>query len=329
MRTHCGDRAGLASDRTTTGAAEPGADRNVVDVGLDDGVVRRLAVVDQADDASGAAVQVGSTDPAERRSEYEHLTPLHARFAALPHGHGDRGRLRAELIAGYLPVARNIARRYGNRGENVDDVVQVASVGLVLAVDRFHPEFGSDFLSFAVPTINGEVLRHFRDRAHAIRVPRRLRSLQARIYQAAAELEQRNRRSARPSEIADWLGVDLEVVIEGLAAQGAGQPASLDAPAREMEGWGGRLRFGSALGLHEGEFDLIEYREALAPLLAVLPERERRILVLRFFDELTQAEIGAQVGISQMHVSRLLTRTLGWLRRQLTADGPMAAAVAG
>jgi len=310
MRIRCGDHTGF-------------------DAGLDVGVVRRLVVVEQADDASGAGVQVGPADQVKRRAEYEHLAPLHARFAVLPHGHADRERLRAELIAGYLPVARNIARKYGNRGENVDDVEQVASVGLVLAVDRFHPEFGSDFLSFAVPTINGEVLRHFRDRAHAIRVPRRLRSLQARIYKAAAELEQRNRRSARPSEIAEWLGVDLEVVIEGLAARGAGRPDSLDEPAREAEGWGGRLRFGSALGLHEGEFDLIEYREALAPLLAALPERERRILVLRFFDELTQAEIGVQVGVSQMHVSRMLTRTLGWLRRQLTADGPMVSAIAG
>ncbi|MDT0351649.1 sigma-70 family RNA polymerase sigma factor [Pseudonocardia charpentierae] len=240
----------------------------------------------------------------------------------------DRERLRAELIAGYLPVARNIARRFRNRGENPDDIEQVASVGLVLAVDRFHPGLGFDFLSFAVPTISGEVQRHFRDRAHAIRVPRRLRALQARIYQAGAELEQRNRRSARPSEIAELLGVDLEVVIEGLAAQGVGRPGSLDEPDRDAEGWSGRLRFGSALGLHEGEFDLVEYRQALAPLLAALSERERRILVLRFFDGLTQSEIGAQVGISQMHVSRMLTRTLGWLRRQLMADAPVDSAAA-
>jgi DNA-directed RNA polymerase sigma subunit (sigma70/sigma32) len=173
-------------------------------------------------------------------------------------------------------VARNIARRFRNRGENPDDIEQVASVGLVLAVDRFHPGLGFDFLSFAVPTITGEVQRHLRDRTNAIRVPRRLRALQAQIYQAGAELEQRNRRSARPSEIAERLGVELEVVIEGLAAQGVGRPGSLDEPDRDAEGSSGRLRFGSALGLHECEFDLIEYRQALAPLLAALSERERR-----------------------------------------------------
>ena len=178
--------------------------------------------------------RVCSTDPPQRWSEYEHLVPLHAQHAALPEGHVDRERLRAELIAGYLPVARNIARRYGNRGESLDDVQQVAAVGLVLAVDRFQPGLGFDFLSFAVPTITGEVLRHFRDRTHAIRIPRRLRTLQAMIYAAAAELEQRNGRSARPSEIAERLGVDLEVVIEALAAQGAGRPGSLDEPAREV-----------------------------------------------------------------------------------------------
>ena len=105
----------------------------------------------------------GSADQTERRSEYEHLVPLHARYAVLPQGQADRERLRAELIAAYLPVARNIARKYGNRGENLDDVEQVVFVGLVLAVDRFEPGRGFDFLSFAVPTISGEVLRHFRD----------------------------------------------------------------------------------------------------------------------------------------------------------------------
>lgn len=239
------------------------------------------------------------TGPTDRRTEYDHLVPLHARYATLPAGHADRERLRGELIAGYLPVARHIARKYGNRGENLDDVEQVAAVGLVLAVDRFDFRRGFDFLSFAVPTITGEVLRHFRDRTNAIRVPRRLRALEARIYEAGAELEQNNGRSARPSEIAERLGEDLEVIIEALATQGAGRPSSLDEPGRDVEGPSGRLRFGSALGLHEGEFDLIEYREALAPLLAALPERDRRILVLRFFDGLTQSQIGERVGISQ------------------------------
>jgi RNA polymerase sigma-B factor len=272
--------------------------------------------------ATRGSGQGGSTGPSDRRTGYEHLAPLHAKHAALPEGHVDREQLRAELIAGYLPVARNIAHKFGYRGECPDDLEQVASVGLVLAVDRFEPGRGVDFLYFAVPTITGEVLRHFRDRTNTIRVPRRLRALQAMIDYTAAELEQRNGRSARPSEIAERLGVDVEFVIEGLAARGAGRPRSLDEPDLSGDGSSDRARFGSALGLHEAEFDLVEHRQTLAPLLAALPERERRILLLRFFDGLTQTQIAAQVGISQMHVSRLLTRTLAGLRRQLMADGP-------
>ena len=177
-----------------------------------------------------------------------------------------------------------------------------------------------------MPTITGEVLRHFRDRTDTIRVPRRLRALQGMIYDAAAELEQHEGRAARPSEIAQRLGVDLEKVIEGLAAKGAGHTYSLDEPNRSPDGPGDRLRFGSALKLHEAKFELIEHRQALGPLLAALPDRERHILALRFFDGLTQSEIGARLGITQMHVSRLLTRTLDRLRRQLSADRPVARA---
>ncbi len=266
-------------------------------------------------------MQAGSAGPATRhRMGYGHLAPLFAQHAALPDGHPDREQLRAELIAGYLPVARHIARKYRYRGENPDDLEQVASIGLVLAVDRFEPGRGVDFLSFAVPTITGEVLRHFRDRTSVIRVPRRLRELQTKIYQAAAELGQHHGRAARPSEIAQRLGVNLEVVLEGLAAQGAGHTRSLDEQASNDDGTGERNRFGAVLAQTEPEFDLIEHRQALTPLLAALPERERRILLLRFFGGLTQTEIAAQVGISQMHVSRLLTATLARLRHHLVAD---------
>ena len=263
------------------------------------------------------------TERPARRDGYEHLGQLFTERAELPDGHPRREWLRQELIAGYLPVAKHIARKYNRRGEQVDDLEQVASVGLVLAVDRFEPGRDTDFLSFAVPTISGEVLRHFRDRAAMIRVPRRLRQLQGQIYDAAAELGQRHGRAPRPSEIARHLEVDVEVVLEGLAAQGAGYTASLDEPARD--GDGGRdstdlTRFAGALGQTEQAFGLVEHRESLAPLLAALPDRERQILVMRFFDGLTQTEIGNHVGISQMHVSRLLSRTLARLRRELAAD---------
>jgi RNA polymerase sigma-B factor len=258
-----------------------------------------------------------------QRNGYEHLTPLFVERAALPDRHPHRERLREELIAGYLPVAHHIARKYGARGQSLDDLEQVASVGLVLAVDRFDPGRDVDFLSFAVPTMTGEVLRYFRDRATTIRLPRRLRQLQGQIYDAAAELAQHHGRAARPSEIAHHLGVDIDVVLDGLAAQGAGYTASLDEPVNDDNAGRdstGLARFAGALGEIEPEFDLVEHRTALAPLLAELPERERQILVMRFFGGMTQTEIGQRIGISQMHVSRLLSRTLSRLRRQLATD---------
>ena len=255
--------------------------------------------------------------PPEQRNAYEHLSVLFAERDGLPDGHPRRRVLRNELISGHLPLARNIARKYSYRGDNPDDLEQVASVGLVLAVDRFDPERGNDFLSFAVPTISGEVLRYFRDRTRTIRTPRRLRALQARIYDAVAELGQRHRRAPRPSEIAEHLGVDVESVVEALAAQGAAYTASLDEPA--ADGDGDRMRFEGVLAHVEEEFDLVEQRESLAPLLAALPERERAILYMRFFGDMTQSRIAEELGISQMHVSRLLSRTLTQLRRQLAS----------
>jgi RNA polymerase sigma-B factor len=270
-------------------------------------------------------METASASRPTQRNDYGHLAPLFSERAGLADGHPRREWLRQELIAGYLPVARHIARKYSSRGEHLDDLEQVASVGLVLAVDRFDPTRDVDFLSFAVPTITGEVLRYFRDRAAMIRLPRRLRQLRGQIYDAAAELAQHCGRAARPSEIARRLGVDVEVVLEALAAQGASHTASLDEPAFNADE--GRdspdhARFAGALGETEPQYDLVEYREALAPLLAELPTRERRILLMRFFGGMTQTEIGQQVGISQMHVSRLLSRTLNRLRKQLVADCP-------
>jgi RNA polymerase sigma-B factor len=285
------------------------------------------AGVPAATGLSGVATVPEQAVPVQRRSAhrngYEHLAPVFAEHAALPEGHPHRERLRGELIAGHLPVARHIARKYGRRGEPPQDVEQVASLGLILAVDRFDPGRDVDFLSFAIPTINGEVLRYFRDRTHTIRLPRRLRELQSRIYDAAAELAQRHGRAARPSEIARHLELDVEIVLSGLAAHGAGRTSSLDEPRWSDDGGSGAgdlTRFAAALGQTEPEFDLVEHRDGLAPLIEALPERERRILLLRFFGGLTQTEIGAQVGLSQMHISRLLARTLTRLRSELAAD---------
>ena len=219
-------------------------------------------------------------------------------------------------------MAQHIARRHGYRGEPADDLEQVATVGADLAVDRFEADRAVDFLSFAVPTITGEVLRHLRDRSTAIRGPRRLRDSRRRST-TPPPCWQRLGRAPRPSEIAAELRIDLEVVLDGLAARAAAHCSSLDEPGEDDEGRpGDRMRLGAALKWTEPRFDLIEQREALVPLLAALPERDRKILALRFFDGLTQTEIGQRVGISQMHVSRLLTRTLATLRAGLAVSEP-------
>ena len=239
-----------------------------------------------------------------RDSDYAHLTPLFAEMAALPPDHPDRAALRGKLVTGYLPVVQHIARRFAGRGEPVDDLEQAGTVGLLNAVDRFEPDRGIDFLSYAVPTITGEVRRHFRDRTWSMRVPRRLKDLQSSINSTVSQLSQELNRAPRPSEIAARLGISPEEVVEGLDAQQAYRSTSL----------------ADTLGTADAELDKVEYRQTLAPLLDELPERERTILVLRFFGNMTQTQIADRVGISQMHVSRLLAQTVAGLRRKLLSD---------
>src|SRR5690242_836306 len=266
------------------------------------------------------AAGLDTADAAASRpgADYAHLAPVFAERAALPDGDPRRTALRDVLITGYLPVARHIARRFVHRGDSVDDIEQVATVGLIGAVDRFEPGRGVDFLSFAVPTITGEVRRHFRDRTRTIRIPRRSTQLQSAVHECTAELTQQLGRSPRPSELAERLGVALDDVIEVLQANLAASPSSLDEPAPDDER-PGRNR-GTSLGEVDPGIGLVEDRAAVVPLLAELPERERRILQLRFFHDMTQTEIAALTGISQMHVSRLLSRTLGTLRRRLARE---------
>jgi len=221
--------------------------------------------------------------------------------------------LRDHLVAGYLPVVRHIARRFGGRGEPVEDLEQAGCVGLIGAVDRFDPELGTDFLSFAVPTITGSIRRHFRDHAWAMHVPRRLKDIQSSINNAIGPLSQELRRAPRPSEIAARLGVPIDEVLKGLEAQHAYRSDSIDRLDSDGE---------SPLSERIGETDTglltVEYRETLQPLLDALPDRERRIVLLRFFGNRTQTQIAEAVGLSQMHVSRLLAQILRSLREQLT-----------
>ncbi|MGH3585908.1 MAG: SigB/SigF/SigG family RNA polymerase sigma factor [Pseudonocardia sp.] len=231
-------------------------------------------------------------------------------------GHPRRAELRSELVTGYLPVVQHIARRFAGRGEPVDDLEQAGTVGLLNAVDRFEPDRGIDFLSYAVPTITGEIRRHFRDRTWSMRVPRRLKDMQSAINGAIGPLAQELGRAPRPSEIAARLGIAAEDVVEGLDAQHAYRSSSLD----ELVA-GADTPLTDTLGCADAELDKVEYRETLAPLLDDLPERERTILLLRFFGNLTQTQIADRVGISQMHVSRLLAQTVAQLRRRMTEDG--------
>jgi RNA polymerase sigma-B factor len=249
--------------------------------------------------------------------EYGHLSPLLERYAALPADHPDREKLRDELVRGFLPVAQHIARRFSNRGEPLDDLVQVATVGLINAIDRYSPDRGTDFFSFAVPTISGEVRRHFRDLGWSMRVPRRLKDLHVSINGAVSELSQSLGRAPKPTEIAERLGVPVAEVLEGLEASEAYRSSSLDEMLSSEQG---SATVGELVGAADAELDRVDFRQALRPVLAELAERERTIVLLRFFGNMTQTQIADRVGISQMHVSRLLAQTLDRLRTRLDPE---------
>jgi RNA polymerase sigma-B factor len=225
------------------------------------------------------------------------------------------GHLRESIVALCLPLAERIARRFSGRGEDHDDLVQVARLGLTNALNRFDPEKGSSFIAFAIPTMTGEIRRHFRDHGWAVHVPRRVRDQRAQIATATAELTQQLRRSPTPTEVADALYMDRDEVVENLIAAEAYSARSLDTPLPGAEGKT-RLLI-DHIGDGDRGFDRIVNREALKPLLAKLSERDRAVLYLRFFALKTQSQIGRELGISQMHVSRILDKTLRALRERM------------
>ena len=256
-----------------------------------------------------ASVSTAGTEP----GEYAYLAALQRRYAELATDDPQRPRLREALISGYLPVAEHLARRFAGRGEPLEDLIQVATIGLINAVDRFEPDRGANFFSFAIPTITGELRRYFRDHGWSTRVPRGLKDLHVAIRSSQTQLSQQLGRAPRPSEIADQLGIPPSKVIEGLQAGDAYRSSSLD----ELLGDHGTATVGEFMGDLDNELAAIEDREALRPLLARLSPRERTILVLRFFRQLTQTQIAEQVGISQMHVSRVLRQSLAFLQERM------------
>lgn len=223
---------------------------------------------------------------------------------------------REEAITAWLPMAKRLAKRYASRGVDMEDLTQVATIGLIKAIDGFEPDRGAEFTGYAIPTILGELRRHFRDRMWNIRVPRRLQELNMAINRARGELIQTLGRNPTVADIAGHLSVSEEEVIEGLEGAYAYRPTSLSTPIAAD----GDAELGDTLGGSDPGFEEAELHLALAPAMATLNERERKIVTLRFYGNLTQSQIGEQVGVSQMHVSRLLSQALAKLRTHLGPD---------
>lgn len=228
-----------------------------------------------------------------------------------------RQQVRTDLIEAHLDFADRLARRFANRGEPVEDLIQVARLGLLKAVDGYDPSRGVEFVGYAVPTIVGELKRHFRDKGWALRVPRRLKDLKLDVSRASATLAQSLGRMPNTTDLARFLKVGEDAVREcarSSSAYAAG-PLSVGSSAED-----GRLDVIDVLGDADPALDRVEDRESLRPLLASLPSREQRIIGMRFFDDLTQSQIAARIGISQMHVSRLLNRSLATMREGLQLE---------
>lgn len=249
-------------------------------------------------------------DRAPSRAERSERTARLLRLAARTTDADEHKRLVDEVVVLNMGVASSVAARYRRRGIPDDDLQQVACLALVKAVRGFDPSAGHDFLAYAVPTISGEVKRHFRDHGWTIRPPRRVQELQGRISAAESELTLTLGRSPRPSEIAAHLQASIEDVTEALANDGCFTPTSLDTPV----GQDGSAGLGDLLGDHDRAQDAAEARVVLGPLVRDLCDRDRRILMLRFFRGWTQQEIAQDIGVTQMQVSRLLARILSDLR---------------
>ncbi|MFY1632021.1 SigB/SigF/SigG family RNA polymerase sigma factor [Solwaraspora sp. WMMB335] len=238
-----------------------------------------------------------------------------ARFADPTEGR--REHLREELVQLALPFAGRLARRYRGRGEPLEDLEQVARLGLVKAVDRYDPERGS-FTAYAAVTITGEIKRHFRDRTWGVHVPRRLQDLTIEVSQATAVLTSELSRSPTVAEIARRLETSEEEILAALESAAGYTPASLNGPV----GDDGPAELGDMFGALDADLESVDDRLTVSGLLYRLPARERRILAMRFYGNYTQSDIAAEFGISQMHVSRLLSRTLNWLRQAMLTDTP-------
>ena len=264
--------------------------------------------------------------PTEHKDQDDRAAALVAAMTEYPAGHPQRMVLRERAIEAWLPMARRLTRRYANRGEPFDDLLQTATIGLIKAIDGFDPGHGNDFVNYAIPTILGEIKRYFRDRTWSMRIPRRLQEMRLAINRAQADLSQTLNRAPTVADIARHLDVTEEEVLEGLEGGRAYRAVSLSTPIGDDSG-GGDLS--ETLGGEDAGYERAELRVVMPAALATLSEREQRIIALRFFGNQTQSHIAEQIGVSQMHVSRLLASALRKLRDQLDqpVSGPAGAPV--
>jgi RNA polymerase sigma-70 factor (sigma-B/F/G subfamily) len=242
---------------------------------------------------------------------------LLAELSKLPEGDPRRERIRSQIVDEHTAMARSIARRYAHRGEPLEDIEQAAFVGLIKAINRWDPELGENFVAYAAPMMTGEVKRHFRDRTWGVHMPRRLQELSLALTPAVQEFVRKHGKSPTTAQIAEQMGLTIAETVEVIAAWDSYRPVSLDAPASDEPD---AQTLGDSVGAADPELDLMVDGHALRPLIDELPERERKILLLRFFGNKTQSQIGEEIGISQMHVSRLLSRSLERLRGKLLAE---------
>jgi RNA polymerase sigma-B factor len=266
-----------------------------------------------AQESSGAGYPPGGEDRTARTREDRRLLERY-------HRDGDVA-AREALVERFLPLARQLARRYQRGGEPLDDLVQVASLGLLKAIDRFEPDRPTAFSSFAVPTILGELKRHFRDRGWSVRVPRDLQEMAVRVDRVAETMARQLGRAPTPAEIAEEIGTTTERVLEAREAAGAYRAVSLDRTRDDDEEGEGMAE---SFGAEDPGFGLAEDAATVERLMTVLTEREREVLRLRFAEDLTQSEIGARVGVSQMHVSRLIRQAVARLRAAAEGERDVA-----
>jgi RNA polymerase sigma-B factor len=255
-------------------------------------------------------------------SEYADVAEMIRHLRSLDDQSDEYRRQRDAIVERCLPLAEHIARRYRNRGEPLDDLIQTARMGLVHAVNRFNVDNGADFLAFAVPTVAGEVRRHFRDRGWAVKVPRRIKDLQAQLNTARSELSQSLGRAPNATEIAEHLGIGRDLVVDATLAGNNYSVLSTDSASGSDDTY---PSVADRLGEVDAGIDKVLQVETVRPLIAALPERQRTVLTLRFFEDMTQTEIAKHIGCSQMHVSRLLARALDTVRSQVR-ESELAAA---